>query len=116
MGAPEKPKVRDENTVKFVRGQRQDFLRLKQHMDKVLFTRPDDTFACPRCAETIKRAAKVCRYCPRALRPDRRSPSAPPGALGRDVPAGSLSAMDRLSSRGAAHAKPPLQGAGPVVG
>ena len=63
MGAPEKPKVRDENTVKFVRGQRQDFLRLKQHMDKVLFTRPDDTFACPRCAETIKRAAKVCRYC-----------------------------------------------------
>ena len=24
---------------------------------------PDDTMPCPRCAETIKRAAKMCRFC-----------------------------------------------------
>ncbi len=23
----------------------------------------DDTMACPRCAETIKKAAKICRFC-----------------------------------------------------
>jgi hypothetical protein len=26
-------------------------------------TAADDTMPCPRCAETIKRAAKMCRFC-----------------------------------------------------
>jgi hypothetical protein len=29
----------------------------------------DDTMACPRCAETIKKAAKVCRFCKLELEP-----------------------------------------------
>jgi ribosomal protein L40E len=69
MGAPEGSNpATDENTVNFTRGkQEQDFRRLKQHMDSVLFQTGDqpksDEKVCPRCAETIKLAAQVCRFC-----------------------------------------------------
>lgn len=37
-----------------------------------------DTFPCPRCAETIKRAATVCRFCGHDLTPaPKAAPSAP---------------------------------------
>lgn len=29
----------------------------------------DDSMACPRCAETIKKAAKICRFCGHELAP-----------------------------------------------
>jgi hypothetical protein len=65
LGTPESSNpATDENTVNYTNGkQHTDFLRLKKHMEEVLFDQASDTFDCPRCAETIKRAAKVCRFC-----------------------------------------------------
>ncbi len=41
-----------------------DFLRDTRTADvSSMADAADDTMACPRCAETIKRAAKMCRFC-----------------------------------------------------